>query len=111
MRIDKVKNHIPGNFDAKEHVESVFEAVAQLAKEDVKIDVIGISEGAEFAVKYLEREWSRWEKKVQAIAVGLGFVWRVGQEVENQAFMQFWGRVSSAQSHLPHHSYIPSPTA
>lgn len=100
MRIDAVKNHVPGNYDAKEHVESVFEAVAEVAREDVKIDVIGVSEGAEYAIKYLEREWEEWKGKVQAIAVGLGFVWRVGEEVENQKFMEFWGRVRLTSSIL-----------
>ena len=93
MRIDPVKNHVPGNFNAKEHTESVFEAVAKLAKEDVKIDIIGINEGAEDAVKYLEREWGRWESRVQAICVGLGYIWRVGDEIENKKFMNFWCRV------------------
>ena len=94
MKIDPVKNHIQGNYDAKEHVECVFEAIAKLAREGVKINIIGISEGAEYAVQYLEREWERWETKVQAICVGLGFVWRVGEEIENKRFMHFWGRVS-----------------
>ena len=93
LRIDPVKNHIPGNYDAKEHVESVFKAVTKLAREDVKIDVIGLNEGAEYAVQYLDRNWSSWEKKVQAICVGLGFLWRVGAEVENKKFMEFWARV------------------
>ena len=93
MRIDPVKNHVPGNYDAREHVECVFEAVAKLAREDVKIDVIGLSDGAEYAVQYLDREWSRWEGKVQAIAVGLGFVWRVPEEVTNKRFLDFWSRV------------------
>jgi len=94
MRIDSVKNHVPGNYDAKEHVESVLEAVAKLAREDAKIEIIGINEGAEMAVQYLDREWARWEKRVQAICVGLGFIWRVGDELENKQFLGFWGRVS-----------------
>ena len=95
MKIDSVKNHVPGNHNMREHVKSVFEAVENLASKDVAIDVIGISEGAEEAVWYLEKNWSQWEKKVQAICVGLGFVWRVGDEVKNEKFMRFWGRVGS----------------
>ncbi|KAL6713584.1 hypothetical protein ACLMJK_009049 [Lecanora helva] len=107
MKIDPVKNHIPGNHDGKEHVESVFEAVAKLAKADVKINVIGLSEGAEYAVQYLDRNWERWEKKVQAIAVGLGFIWRVSDEAENEKFLNFWGR--RARAYLIHPSPVSTP--
>ena len=93
MRIDPVKNHVPGSFDAKEHIESVFEAIAKLAREDVKINIIGINEGAEYVVRYLGREWGRWETKVQAICAGLGFVWKVGDDIDNKRFMRFWGKV------------------
>lgn len=93
VRIDSVKNHILCNYDVKEHITSVFEAVAKLAGEDVKIDIIGVGEGAEESVKYLDDHWGLWEKKVVAICVGLGFVWRVGDEVQDQNFLDFWGRV------------------
>lgn len=93
MRIDPVKNHITGNGNAKEHAESVFEAVEKLARRDAKIDVIGVGEGAEEAVKYLDDHWAQWEGRVQAICVGLGYVWRVGDEVQNASFREFWGKV------------------
>jgi len=93
IRIDSVKNHVRGNCDVKEHINSVFEAVGKLAREDAKIDIIGVGEGAEESVKYLDENWGLWEKKVEAICVGLGFVWRVGDEVQDKKFMDFWGRV------------------
>ena len=104
MRIDAVKNHIPENYDAKEHIETVFKTVGKLVREDVKIDIIGIAEGAEQAVHYLAREWEHWESKVQAISVGMGFVWRVGDEVNNEKFMEFWGRVSLFPAYYLRHN-------
>lgn len=101
IRIDPVKNHIPGNYDVKEHVNCVFEAVGKLAKEDVKIDVIGLGEGAEESVKFLEEHWGLWEKKVEAICVGLGFVWQILDEVQNEKFVEFWGKVSIKSSKYP----------
>jgi len=93
IRIDSVKNHIPGNYDVRQHINSVFDTVAKLATEDAKIDIIGVGEGAEESVKYLNENWGIWEKKVEAICVGLSFVWRVGDDVQNKNFMDFWGRV------------------
>ena len=101
MRLDAVKNHIPGNSSNKEHVKSVFEEVlGKLAKLDAGIDVIGVGEGAEEAVKYLDQNWKQWESKVKAICVGLGFVWRVGDEICNERFMNFWGKVSYIIRHF-----------
>ncbi len=93
IRIDPVKNHIPGNCDMTEHIKSVFDAVGKLAKEEAKIDIIGIGDGAEESMKYLDENWDMWEKKVEAICVGLGFVWRVKEEYHNKKFMEFWGKV------------------
>ena len=101
MRIDAVKNHVPGNASIKEHVKSVFEeALGKLAKQAVGIDVIGVGEGAEEAVKYLEQNWKHWESKVKAICVGLDFVWRVGNDIRNERFMNFWGKVSHLIRHF-----------
>ena len=95
MRIDPIKNHVPGNMNVEEHVQSVFEEViGKLAKEDVHIDVIGMGDGAEESVKYLDMNWERWAKQVRAICVGLGSVWNVGSDVQNEDFMEFWGRVT-----------------
>ena len=101
MRIDTVKNHIPGNEDTKEHVKSVFEEVlGKLARQDAVIDLIGLGDGAEEAVGYLDQNWNQWERKVRAICVGLGFVWRVSGDIQNEKFMEFWGRVSFLFSSL-----------
>ena len=95
MRIDPVKNHIPGNGSINEHVKSVFEEVlGKLVRHDAVIDLIGIGEGAEEAVGYLDRNWKDWESKLRAICVGLGFVWRVEDDIHNEKFMDFWRKVS-----------------
>lgn len=95
MRIDAVKNRIPGNKNAKEHVKSVFEEVlGKLAEQDAVIDLIGVGDGAEEAVGYLDQNWKHWGSKVRAICVGLGFVWRVGDDIHDEKFMDFWGKVS-----------------
>ena len=95
MRIDAVKNHIPGNGSTKEHVKSVFEEVlGKLARQDAVIDLIGVGEGAEEAVGYLDKNWKHWEGKVRAICVGLGFIWRVGDDMTNENFLDFWSKVN-----------------
>ena len=95
MRIDPVKNHVPGNGNIKEHVKSVFEEVlGKLARQDAVIDLIGLGEGAEEAVGYLDQHWKDWASKIRAICVGVGFVWTVGNDIRDEKFMEFWGKVS-----------------
>ena len=94
MRVDPIKNHIPGNKNVKEHVGSVFEMVGKMAKKDVAINVIGLGEGAEEMVAYLDANWGMWEGRVRAVCVGLGYIWRVGEEVKDRNFKAFWGKVS-----------------
>ena len=95
MRIDPVNNHVLGNRNIKEHVNSVFEEVlGKLARQDAAIDLIGLGEGAEEAVGYLDQHWKHWASRLTAICVGVGFVWRVGDEIRDEKFMEFWGKVS-----------------
>ena len=102
MRVDPVKNRIPGNGNIQEHIKSVFEGVlGKLARQDAVIDLIGLGEGAEEAVGYLDQNWKHWESKVRAVCVGLGFVWRVGDDIQNEKFMEFWGKVRYLFSSLP----------
>ncbi|KAL2054147.1 hypothetical protein ABVK25_005686 [Lepraria finkii] len=106
-RIDAIKNHIPGNEGVREHVASVFAAVEKLAKGDVAIDIIGIGEGAEEVVEYLDQYWERWEGKVRAMCVGVGFVWSVGDQVRNGRFMEFWSKHACA--YLIHNEPVETP--
>ena len=102
MRIDAVKNHVPGNGTANEHIRSVFEDVLRkLARQDAVIDLIGMGDGAEGAVGYLDQNWKQWESNIRAICVGLGFVWRVRDDIQNEKFMDFWGKVSFESLFFP----------
>jgi hypothetical protein len=91
LRIEP-QNYIPGNENVTAHVKSVFEAVAALAYKDVKVDVIGIGDGAEEAVDYLQANWGMWKARVEAIVVGTGYVWHL--EFSDERFEEFWGKVS-----------------
>ena len=94
MRMDSVKNRIPGSRNTREHVKSIFEEVlGKLARQDVVIDLIGLGEGAEEAVRYLDNNWENWKDKMRAICVGVGYVWRVGAEIQDERLMAFWGKV------------------
>ena len=95
MRIDPIKNHVTGNMNVREHVRSVFEELVEgKAQKDVAINVIGLGEGAEETVKYLDANWTKWEERVTALCVGLGYVWRVAEEVKDKKFKDFWAKVS-----------------
>ncbi len=55
MRLDMVKNRVPGNEDSEKHVEYLFRKVLpELLKKDAAVDVIGIGDGATEAVKFLD---------------------------------------------------------
>ena len=101
MRIDPVKNYVPGNKDVQHHVANCFDAIAELAIKDVKIDIAAVGEGAECVARYLDQNWERWESNIQAMCVGVGFLWRMEQESFNEKFMQFWSRVRSNRPTLP----------
>lgn len=94
MRIDPVKNRVPGNEDAAAHVKYVFEEVVpKMVNPSANLDIIGVGEGASELVAYLQTEWAKWEGRIQAIAVGAGYMWTNG-EVHDAEFAKFWGKVS-----------------
>ncbi|KAL9031667.1 MAG: hypothetical protein Q9196_000338 [Gyalolechia fulgens] len=95
MEIDEVKNRVSGNSDVKEHVAHVFdEVIPQVAKADVKIDVIGMGDGAPEVVQFVQGNWKKWQKNVQAIATGTAFLPRIEDTGEDRSFGEFWGDVS-----------------
>lgn len=105
MRVDKVKNRIPGNENEANHVRYVFEEVVpKMANPHAKLDIIGVGDGASEVVSYLQSAWETWKDRVQAIAVGTGYMWP-GEEVYNADFASFWGRVNSFL-HSPQHSFF-----
>lgn len=76
------------------HVKYVFEEVVhKMVNPSAKLDIIGVGDGASEVVAYLQTEWPRWKERVQAIAVGTGYVWASG-EVHDAEFAKFWGSVS-----------------
>ncbi|KAL8839586.1 MAG: hypothetical protein Q9170_001690 [Blastenia crenularia] len=92
MEIDEVKNRAPGNEDPTKHVEHIFEEVIpKMTKAEVKINVIGMGDGGPDVARYLQTNWKKWEKKVQAVAVGTSFVWKMNGVGAESDFMGFWG--------------------
>ena len=88
------KNYIPMNSTAAEHVACVFEdIIAPLRERGCKVDVIAAGYTGVDVVDYLQKEWSHWEKCVDAIVVSSGRVWQT--ELFDEKFKGFWGRVSS----------------
>lgn len=95
MRLDPVKNRVTGHHNMREHVESVVGFVRhQMMAQGAKLEIIGVAEGAEEIVHFLDRNWDEWGGKVAALCVGLGFLWRVLDEVKSEGLKEFWGKVS-----------------
>lgn len=70
-RIDPVKNTITGNRSTDEHVAYIFERVVkELVDPKAKINVIGVSEGANKATEFFDQEenWKRWGPRLEAFA-------------------------------------------
>ena len=99
VRLDPIKNRVKGHKNVEEHVESVFDFINKKMRKDAKVDIIGLSEGGEEAVKFLDSNWDSWKDCVRAVCVGLGFVWHVGDEVKNPAFKEFWAKVRMSFTH------------
>ena len=95
LRLDPVKNRVEGNETQKQHVRSVFDFVEEKMAGGAVVDVVGLGEGAEEAVRFLDAEWGTWKGRVRGIAVGLGYLWEVGDEV-GEEFKEFWGKVSTS---------------
>ena len=87
------KNLIPKNKDPREHIACVFEEVlAPLVYRGCKLDLIGVGNGAIDLVDFLQQDWGKWEKGVEAIAVLSGYVWST--EFLDSRFVEFWRKVS-----------------
>ena len=112
MRLDPEKNRVPGHRDVREHVESVMGFVKGQMRDGAEVEIIGVAEGAEEIVHFLDGNWSEWRDRVAGVCVGLGFVWRVLEEVSDEGFKAFWGKVSTALLFLLCFSLItPQPTS
>ncbi|KAL9129616.1 MAG: hypothetical protein Q9217_001972 [Psora testacea] len=106
-RFDPIKNRVQGHENVVEHVKRVFEFVLEKAREHAEIDIIGLGEGAEGAVTYLDANWGSWKERVKAFVIGLGFVWQVGDELKDAAFKEFWAK--RARAYLIHSEPLDTP--
>lgn len=87
FRFDEVKNTVPGNRSTEEHVEYIFNSVVpKLINSNAKLDIIGVSEGANRIGVFLEKEenFKIWGERVSAFAA-LATIYHAHQ-VENKAF-------------------------
>ncbi|KAL9102680.1 MAG: hypothetical protein Q9163_002202 [Psora crenata] len=107
MRRDPIKNRVQGHENVSEHVKRVFEFIHQKTDKAAKIDVVGISEGAEESVKYLDANWDLWKARVRAACIGLGYLWQVGEEVQEPTFKEFWAK--RARAYLIHNEPVGTP--
>lgn len=93
MRLDGVRNRVPGNEDLEAHVKCVFEeVVGRLVRKDAAVDVIGLGAGANEVPAYLDRHWGKWKGRVQAIVLGAPQTW--AKEYVNEEFREFLRKVS-----------------
>ncbi|XDG07693.1 hypothetical protein ABKA04_007308 [Annulohypoxylon sp. FPYF3050] len=80
-------NYAEGNETPMAHINSIFEKVIpQFVDEDAKIDVLGVGDGADLAVKYLDKLTMRdeWKNRLGCLALVGGMV--AAGELENEEF-------------------------
>ena len=71
FRLDAEKNTVPGNRNTTEHVNFIFNHVVQeLCDHNVKLDVVGVGEGAVKVAEFLEicENWKKWGGQMEAFA-------------------------------------------
>lgn len=94
---DAQVNGIPAHADVAEHVRMVFESVLaneEFVGKEARLEVIGLSEGAMEAEKYLDENWKRWEDRIGCLAIlGGGLEER---EIKNEGFKAFLKEVCDA---------------
>ena len=119
MRLDMVKNRVPGNEDSERHIEHIFTKVLpQLLGKDTIVNVIGIGDGAIDTVRFLEANCtlskvglcfsvliaagSALSTRISAIAVGAPV--HTVDEFTNKAFKNF---LSKVRCNPPRQSLLP----
>lgn len=83
--IDATDNTVPGNRNTLEHVEYIFEHVIEgLAAPTAKLNVIGVSEGANEVTKFFNRgqNWEKWGEKMEAYASVATYMTRSDLQIE-----------------------------
>lgn len=92
---DPEANGIPGNSDAEEHVQCVFEKVladAQFVNKEAVVEVIGLGDGAVVVQKYLDANWDRWAGRIGCMALVAGALGE--DEVKSEGFKKFLKQAS-----------------
>ena len=94
-RLDAEKNRVEGHRNVGEHIASVMTWVENHAPTNAKIDIIGMGDASEEVVTWLSSNWSRWQTKIDAVAVGMAWMWGKEETMGwSKGFRDFWGRVS-----------------
>lgn len=92
------KNTIPGNRDPDEHVSYILNhVVEQLASPEAKLYVIGVSEGANAFMRFIDEKenWEKWGSRLDAFAAVACFEDTRGAG----EYKQWFGDVSSFNQH------------
>lgn len=98
---DPQVNGIPGHANVAEHVRMVFESVLvneEFVAKEARLEVIGLSEGAMEAGKYLDENWKRWEGRVGCLAILGGGLEE--HEIKNEGFKNFLKEVCDTSQTL-----------
>ncbi|KAI0169810.1 Arb2 domain-containing protein [Hypoxylon sp. FL1284] len=79
------ENKVEFNDDAKFHVHYIFDTVIpHFVKDDVKLDIIGVGDGADYVEQYLDLPvvWERLKNRINCLALvgGLHPVWELKSE-------------------------------
>lgn len=98
------RNKIPGHANWEEHVEYIFDEVlsnrGRLVKDDARIDVIGVAEGAQAAMRYLARNC-----KCGCSALYEVDVWELIVDATRERVASIYFRGLSRQSATYHERY------
>ncbi|KAI9668323.1 MAG: hypothetical protein M1829_005527 [Trizodia sp. TS-e1964] len=82
------KNRIPLNETLEAHVKYVFEnVIKEKVNAHAEIDIIGVTDGATEALKYLGKNWANWKGTVKAMAFGAP-IFKI-EEIEEPSLREF----------------------
>ncbi|KAG8534275.1 uncharacterized protein KY384_001119 [Bacidia gigantensis] len=91
LRLDAKENRVVGHENQTAHVASVFEFLKGAMAEGAKVDVVGLAEGAEEVLRYLDKAWEGWKGKLGAMVTGMGYNFPLDLEVGDQGFKEWIG--------------------
>lgn len=86
-------NKVRGHENAEAHVVSVMNYVRDIMSNSAKVELIGLCEGAEFGIRYLNENWDKWNGSIACMAVGLGYIWELDTLIDRKELKDFVGEV------------------